>query len=482
LWSVISVYYARHRAASFYHPLTLYLAFHGLLFVIRAWTKWYYDYDAIYRGYHYSPDMTAKILAILVVNLGLIVFTFVCLNFGNLRFVKKYDWAHEREREEIKQAFWVVFAILAPIIIYSLYTNWHSRASDLEGLEFDEAGGVWVSAGSNGYEREFHYVCVSMLPLLVWLYRFRWWTFLPMLGYALLASGGGGRGPIIMASGTLALLYLYDKRKLWPDRRIVGLSLLVIAMFSAVGADRGRAVRELFVKDSSRITYDQGQLKPLEGMDLGNLEFVEFLTNAVPRMSGTHGYFINLAQIATEPIPRSLWKDKPPGEPIKMVDLFKYGTPIGMTRSIPGEGWLQFGFVGVIIWCALWGWALGIFYRRFVGGAQSAISVLSYCSLMAMMIVCYRDGLLISVLRKGLFVFLPILMLLMIIKLTGRRRLADFELIALARQMRGYRAASNKTIRPMQNGAGPRQTFGRNARQLQKLERMRHAVLPTEAK
>lgn len=56
-------------------------------------------------------------------------------------------------------------------------------------------------------------------------------------------------------------------------------------------------------------------------MHWANMEFLDNV-ETVPRRTGTYGFFGDNPQAFTEPIPRKLWKDKPVGAPIKMLNLF----------------------------------------------------------------------------------------------------------------------------------------------------------------
>ncbi|MET0179918.1 MAG: hypothetical protein ABW194_05475, partial [Novosphingobium sp.] len=82
----VCVYYVRHPASSVFHPVTFYLAFHGLLFVIRPILAQIYDYRLIYRVYEFTPSPGDKITVILAANLGLFAFVAAALRTGRDAF------------------------------------------------------------------------------------------------------------------------------------------------------------------------------------------------------------------------------------------------------------------------------------------------------------------------------------------------------------------------------------------------------------
>lgn len=408
VFGAVCIVYVRHPAASWFHPLTLYLVFHGLSFVLRAWMGYYFEYDLIYRGYHFTPDAYAKNMALVVTNLGLVAFAAAVLWVGKTPLRLEDNVAGDR-REQALPSFLLLSIFLVPAFAYAIYIGWTFRMTNKELVLFDPVTGVRTLTETNGYTMGMFNVAVFLLPVFAWLFRFRPWALVLLAITFFLLQGIGTRGPTIAALFCLACFYLYDKRRLWFDWRVMALVVPVFMIFTAVGEDRGKAIREFFVTDTSTVWENKNYDKPLEGMDFGNLEMIEFLTNTVPRKTGTHEYFVDQLQIFTEPIPRALWKDKPYGQPIRLFYLFRYGTPIGMTRSLPGEGWTQLGLIGVVLWCGLWGIALGKFYEWFVRNPKTPFRLAAYFCMFSLMIVCYRDGLLLSVMRYGLFVIGPIL-------------------------------------------------------------------------
>ena len=195
----------------------------------------------------------------------------------------------------------------------------------------------------------------------------------------------------------------------------------VTSLFSAVEIDRGQAVRALFGEQTDIRKVSDEKTRFMEGMDLGNLEFFEYIVYVVPQRSGTYGYFNDVLQLFTEPVPRALWPGKPLGAPFQSFSMFDYGFPIGYTRSLPGNGWFALGWLGVFITCSAWGYVLGLIYRRFVEGPQNPYQVASYIILLSILIIAYRDGSLVTVFRQGIFVFAPVVVWMGIVRLSGRK-------------------------------------------------------------
>jgi O-antigen polysaccharide polymerase Wzy len=437
----VFIYFIRSPSFSVFHPLTFYSAFHGFIFVFRPIVVRLNDYDLIYRGYQFTPSASDKLTVILASNLGFLAFAFFCLMSGNVAMRFKQDAFAVAERERLKPLLFWVLAICVPFGLLSLSTVWTGATTT--GIGYDamirDAGtGVYVNTKGNGYLAEAQLMLATCGALVAWLFRFRLLACLPLLGFVVFRAGTGGRGPFVTALATVGLLYLYEHRRRLPSLRISLLLVGVVLAFSFVGNDRGVSIRKALTADSSSdIFYNtRANERWLEGMDFANLEYFEYLVYAIPQRTHTYGYFLDNFQVITEPIPRVLWKDKPVGAPFNRIYLMDYGRAIGMTRSLPGEGWYSLGWLGVIIWCGLWGYGLGLIYRRFVEGPQTTIKTAAYMIFIPIMIVAFRDGLLATVFREGLFFLAPIVLWYGLAHYMGVPSAAVMRAIAVRRQQR----------------------------------------------
>lgn len=405
----VSMYFVRMPAFSVFHPLTFYLLFHGFVFVFRPILAYINDFRFIYQVYQFTPSYDDKLTVILASNLGLLAFAFFSLQVGHAPMRFKQDAFAVAERNRLVPAAMWALAICIPIGLVSLFWRYGRAATDFSDMIMDRGTGTFINTGANGYLAEAQLMLATACAMIGWLFRFRIVALLPLFGFILFRAGTGGRGPFVTAAVCLGLLWLYEHRRRLPTFRAIGALLAVFALFVAVGQDRGRAIRIALGDDNTIAMTDYtSQQKFLEGMDFGNLEYFEFLVYAVPQRTGSYEYFANNLMLVTEPIPRVLWPDKPVGSPVKFFELFDYGYPVGMTRSLPGEGWTQLGWAGVIIWCGLWGLCFGALYRRFMNSGQNTFWVMAYMTFTAMLVVVYRDGTVITIMRQGIFYFFPI--------------------------------------------------------------------------
>ena len=397
--------YSRQPFASVFHPISFYLIFHGFVFVIRPFFAYWQEYYIIYTSFLFTPSPDAKTAAIVIANIGLLAFIAGAWQTGATVLPFRQERADLEQRQRLIVPFMAVAALLAPIAIYSLANVYGGGWST---MRMDRSVGVAINTTANGWFIEAQLLLVPLSVLFAWVARFRWWSLVPLVAFVAVRGGTGGRGPFIVACVAAGLLWMYDAKRRWPTARAVGMLTVLVVAFYFVGQDRGASVRS-FINDGKVIAVEEQQ-GFMESMDFANLEFLEFVTETIPRKTGTYGYFLDNLQVFTEPVPRKFWPGKPVGAPIKMYNLFEFGRPFGMTYSLPGNGWAQGGYFGVVLWCGLWGMALGAIYTRFARGLQGNFAVALYFSFLPIFVIAFRDGQLLTIVRTAVFYLSPILL------------------------------------------------------------------------
>lgn len=408
----VTAVYLRSGYFSLFHPFTIYNLFHGLVFVIRPFFSYWLEYEALYRAYQFTPSLSDKITVIAAANVGFLSFAFFCFRHGAVAMQFRKDPMLIQERNRLARLFPWVLVICGPLAVWSLYSL-YLAASDfnvLGDMGRDAATGVIYNTRGTGYFAEAQMMLVPLTALCAWLFRFRLVALLPLATFVVFRAATGGRGPFVAALFATGLLFLYEQRRRFPTPRVAMALVAGLALFATIGADRGQTVRALLGEQTDIRQQSRSDLRFMEGMDFANLEFFEYIVYVVPQRSQTYGYFNDVLQVFTEPVPRVLWKDKPFGAPFERFSMFDYGFPVGYTRSLPGNGWYAMGWLGVIITCGVWGYVLGLIYRRFVEGPQSTYHVAAYMVFLPILIVAYRDGMLVTVFRQGIFFALPILL------------------------------------------------------------------------
>lgn len=427
--------YLRSPMASIFHPMTFFLSFHGLVFVLRPIIAWIFDYRQVYRIYQFNPSMSEKITALGVANLGLICFAFVCMHVGGQRLVFLDDPVRRKERQLLVRVVCVALAICAPVGIYSLLRTLNASVEGTSTMVFTNTG-YKINTEGVGYLTDAVLLLVTCCSLFAWYFRFRLFAWLPIIVFFLLKAATGGRGPFVIALTGTMLFYFYDRKVRLPGVRLLILAAVVGSIFSTVGQDRGLSIRQaLGVEKKVNVSVEQNT-RFLEGMDFATMEYVEFVVHVVPERSGTYDYFLSNLQVLTEPIPRVLWPGKPIGPPIDMVHWWDYGKAFGLSMTVAGIGWYELGWIGVVIWSSLWGLALGRFYRWFATGPQDAFSVTFYMAVLPMFIVGFRDGTVLTVIRQTVFYIAPVLLIHGFARIYGIPNLGEIRMRMAARAKR----------------------------------------------
>jgi hypothetical protein len=276
---------------------------------------------------------------------------------------------------------------------------------------------------TNGYFYAAGGLLAPITAMIAYLGRFRLWSFAPLAGYGVLRLATGTRNDFIAAAVMTALLFMFDKRLKWPNIKVVVAFVLLLPILDAILSDRGATLRQAMGYEVTGVyEYIATQERveaPLETRDLSALEMVEYLVWAVPKRSGSYDYFLQNLQVFTEPIPRALWPDKPVGAPIRLFDLYSHAVPIGGVLSVPGAGWMYWGFPGVVIWSAIFASIYAGAYNWFARSRQSNLQVIAYAIFLSTAIIGYRDGIILTILKQLFFYIGPLLALFVICRATG---------------------------------------------------------------
>jgi hypothetical protein len=390
--------------------------FHGLVFVVRPLFAYFYDFQVMYDAIGFQPTEWQKTTVLICTNLTLIVFTVVCMRLANDPLTFQQSSTERANRAVLLRSFWPWAIVIASLGLWAVVwgLQFLSTGSIDQIRQLDSRTGAGHLVGVNGYFISLPLMLASLGAIIVYLGRYRTWTWVLFGLYALLKLGTGGRNQVVTGLVMIALFYLFDHRRKWPGWAIVVVVAFGWMVFDQIGTDRGAGIRNALGMEAAEhmVIRDRSPEKPLETMDLANMEFFEYYVWAIPEKTGSYNYFVHNLQILTEPIPRALWPGKPIGPPISMYQLYRYAAPLGITVSVPGTGWAAMGFVGVVIWSALFALLYGGAYRLFARSSGGNLTVITYVVFASTSVVAFRDGEFITILKVLQFYFVPVLVLL----------------------------------------------------------------------
>ena len=391
LWLLVLGVFLATRQATLYHPLTVYLGFHGLVFVIRPMLVHYLNFDTNWRYMHIRPPENIFLLTLAVSSVALVVFALACVSSG---WAKTSFSAASPDPFSVAQRRGLLLTtlLLGPLIAYSI------RSLTSGGLEGHHEGGTFVLTGASGYTLEAQYMIGPILCAWLVVTRFKWTSLPPLAMYVAYRSyTGWNRWTIVLLFFGVALVYAWHARMRWIPAWAVLLGIPLFFLFHTLGENRDY-FRQLFAGTAPRQQVDQSLSKTerikakYDTQEFANFDFLCYVLTVVPDKTGTFSYGCQYLQLFTEPIPRKLWAGKPAGAPIGFFNLNNYGNFLGLTPSLPGDGWMSGGWLGVIITLGIAGGLLGRAHRYFWQHSQQNMTSLFYLIGLAMLPQWFRDG------------------------------------------------------------------------------------------
>jgi hypothetical protein len=416
--------------ASIYHPLTVYLLFHLVVFVIRPILvlKFGFEHEWDYMGLPASERLIFRAFG--VSSLGLVVLSLTCLFFGKCR-PQFHSVAPAPFSASQRRALLATTLILGPFVLYSI------QVLLTGGLQGEDRNGTFIMTGSNGYAVEAQYMAGPLICAWLCLLRFRWYAVLTILvPYVAYRSWAGmSRWTFVLLFVALALTYAWQKRAKWILLPVAVTALPLFLFFTFLGDNRdvfkayfaGQRFEPKQV-DSTLPAADRFRRK-YDNPDFANFDFLTYTVSVVPEKTGMYTYGLQYLQLFTEPIPRKLWPDKPVGSPVPLFNINAYGNFVGRTVSLVGDGWMNGGWVGLIITVGIVGTLLGLAHRWFWNIAdKNNIAALVYMMGLPMCIQWFRDGG-ISIAKFVFWNLSPLLLWVVLTWLLGQRRVPAYSVL-----------------------------------------------------
>lgn len=426
LWLIILAVFLASGQASIFHPLTIYLGFHGVVFVLRPVLVHYFNFDTVFTYMLINPSEQDFIKTLAVSSAALVVFSVSCFVAGRTHVHRSMPEPPPFKIEQ-KGALIVTTLLLAPVVAYSIVCGFTG------GITGEERGAVYVMTGASGYTAEAQSMAGPLICAWFAVTRFSRIGLVPLILYVGYRSYcGWSRWTIVLLFVALALVYAWQKRIRWLPLWAVLLAIPAYLLFHTLGGNRdyvqmlftGEAIEEtnasMTQQDKAKVKYDT--------QEFANFDYLCHIVRTVPDRTGTYTYGTQYLQLFTEPIPRKLWPGKPIGAPLALVNLNKYGNFMGLTPSLPGDGWMSGGWVGLIITMGLVGGLLGKAHRWFWTHSNNNLAALFYLVGLAMLPQWFRDGG-ISIAKFLFWNLSPLILWMTISWLLGHRNVPGYSVL-----------------------------------------------------
>ncbi|MGF1484556.1 MAG: O-antigen polymerase [Opitutales bacterium] len=422
LLGLVTVVVAFRGQLTIFHPVTYYLAFHFVVFVLRPTLIFAGDLDKVWTYMEFFPDHNELSLTLQVTSACLItfvfVFSFLCPSRRIFDLPRFTDLAPGEKR-----AMWLMMCLLTPLGLYSVF------GASMGGRMTE--GGVFVMTGSSGYLNDAQRVLIPICILFAWSLRWRLVSLIPLVGFlGYRFTEGWGRWTILLTMVAVFLVYMWDKRRIWfSGRELVAVAVigcLLAVGFHQLGKNRNAGkewmrsvledttIEKAFERNTAVVRFTEDEindpdlLNNIDGLDFANFDFLTYVVAKVPEETEKYAYGVQHLQLFTEPIPRAIWEGKPVGAPVPYFNLNDYGNFIGLTVSIIGDGWISAGFFGALLNMVFAAAVLAFVYHIFLRNQTSPYIVFPYLIFTAMLIQFFRDGSIVSMMKFLLFtIILP---------------------------------------------------------------------------
>lgn len=385
-----------HRGyANVYSGLFVYLAFHFMVFVQRPLAVYFFGIDSEFIFMIYYPTDAVFVETLFISDVGLTSFTLAYL--AALGFRPRVPTLEPpRIEARDKWAFGAAFLILSPLIGYSFFLAFTMRqAYDTDvlfelskmNLTIDPTTGTRLLTDTTAYLLFGRYMAFPFGIFFAIATGSRWWSYLPLVFCLLVALQLGERWPLVVGLLVALMVVLYSHRLMAFRVRHYLILLIALFFFIVIGQNRNAIL-------SGDLDLNLSLSKSSFGNhpDFANFEFLTYVVDKVPDVSGTYSYFTQYLGVLTQPIPRMLWPDKPIGSPVNLINLDAYGHFATRTTSLVGDGWISLGYVGVVVTLGLVGAFYGRMFRLF---CRRSLSIYFYCGyfwIAALLLQWARDG------------------------------------------------------------------------------------------
>jgi hypothetical protein len=374
------------RRMAFWHPLTAYLLFHLYSFTYRLF-QIIGGSPLMYTGQANAEAITPDeiIRAMLWADAALILFVAASW-WAHLVFEAKSAQPVERRvlNPNIAKVIGLLCLPLGAYFFYVVKTSGFVLSADSASAGYVQAMSMWP---------------IGVLGLLVFAFGFRWYLLaLSAFFLGSVALQGYHRFMLVLPLLYFTALYLQAQRRRWPNIIIVIAAIFIGIVFPRLKyigqalqyGDTREAMAQFsqaFVRDKQSFT-DSAATEDFLDQFAGGLSLVD--SNERKFWGSTY------LAIVTLPVPRAWWPDKP-GLADHLQEISTSGRRYdaeGRIITYLGESYLNFGYAGLILIPALFGYLLTAACLNATSGPMFRLGRYLYLVFFMALILTFRDGLL----------------------------------------------------------------------------------------
>ena len=376
----------RYGRISAMHPATTYLFFH--LWVV---TKRLVELNLgapLFSAFPHQPISREEITrAVLMFDLTLFMMTSAWLLIGAIDFKSRGPLpAPGMEKPpNLSKSYVVGFAVLMIPFAFYGFTRGHSGAT--EGVD----GAVSTVSGMFN-----SWLPLCLMPLLFW-YGPKKWLLVAILFAMTVCELYMGQARWLLLLPTIFFCFAYLSRAglKWPPRKVVliliAASILwlpgkqisnVIIAGGGIG-DVAQAVSSTWISSATQANHPDTDFLDMAAMTVSLVDEKKQFYYGNTMFPALYNF-----------VPRALWPDKPLASQWE-VDISTKDRPMhtyGMTASMMGAAYVDFGYFGVVLIPFLFALFLGWAYFQAFRSNHYSVARFSYLVMACILLQPYRDG------------------------------------------------------------------------------------------
>jgi len=428
LWALSLVAWLSIGVKRFWSPWFLYLIFHLLSFVIRPWlVSTRGDQDYLHNWIGIPTTWADHEWALVQAMLALIAMSVGCA-YGENRARSQPAPCSARMLDPH-----AALLVGLPLVVFgfvSLFTYgqtpWSASGANSQVVT---SGSMYTSVSTTpAYVTHSYFLLSGVFLVWILVFGFRWsYAPLVVVFFVLIAYQEAARTTYVVGVISLVVAHLVRSGRTRPSLR-AGLPIALVALSFVSGkhwlvdlfsGGRGQA--------AAAASTGQNDVLAGNGELFLNYETLVMVTHLVPNYAD-YTTFTYYGRTIYQFIPRAIWPGKPSFDYVVAYLSFKVPGIYtqGLTATLPGEAYVAFGPVGIVLILFAFGFALSNLFQRSLrypaGSVESAIGI-------AVCMACfqvYRDGI-VSLTIYTLFYAGPAVLVWMTSLLlgTGQRRALD---------------------------------------------------------
>lgn len=292
----------------------------------------------------------------------------------------------QEKAPNLSKTYMVGFArLMVPLALFGMFGGHGGSGSGLEGASSTLFGvfNLWLP--------------LALMPLFYWYGPRRWLIGASfVVAYFCETRMGDTRWLLLLPTVFFCYAYLSRSGCRWPPRKVV-LVLLIAGILWLPGKEisrvlaNGGGIGDVFQAVTSTWTTSATKANHPDNQFLDMAAMTVSLVDEKGRFYYGNTIFPAFYNI----VPRALWADKPAADQWE-VDLSTKDRPMhtyGMTASLMGAAYVDFGYFGIVILPFLFALFLGWAYFKAFRCAHYSVGRFAYLVMACVLFQPYRDGL-----------------------------------------------------------------------------------------